>query len=805
MRNTLILALFFLFSLSMMAEERTKNELCQLAKNALIDNHVVTHQQPRRAVRAKEDDERNDDAQPTLTVLYEMEHLAVVGFADGGYAIISKDSEHEPLWGYSSSNFDAENMVPAFKFMLERMNEQLAKPAAKSSRRRLPDASLPSEVQPLIKTQWNQYAPYNNLCPTTNGEHCITGCTATALAQVVNYYRTPSVGKGVKTYSYTDDHDDQQTITMDFSVLSFDFDQMISNYESSSYTPKQASAVARLMYACGVLCEAQYGRYETWAGIHPDNIKQYFGYNVSYCLFNPTHSLLYDYLSRNMPLLLHSSSENHILVLDGYDTNGLYHLNYGWGGDADGYYSLCYDDGTLNTNNYYFQVVFTNTEFLSEGCLYRYNSKSGDLYLDNVYADEEGNAYLPDITIPYTHIIEGTERVADITDAHINAKGISTLTLGEGHTAILKDFCTGETEIDTLVLPASLERMEYYAITGARSINHLKCYATTPPALASWSMSYGDITVYVPEESLDLYRKAEGWKKCKLILPFGGQVECTVDDIHYVLDREKQTAKVVGTDLHYVVDVPDNIIYNGKSYTVTTIARHAFHSETLGAITLPTTLESIEDEAFNGCKNLTSLTFQNGNTPLNSMWFFNAELSKLTVFVPYEYLQDYSNSWLKQWLKAVVAYDEPEKVVEHVYDPAPSHIVVFTNDGEKNYYKLNNTSVLTFSANNLLVEGSGSDDSYSIGNIQKIVYGDIITAIAHEEITADGTFACKDAALEFSAGESDLNVRIVSLAGIVIRQFRVDAGTRYTLPLNQLRTGVYVIDVNGQTSKITVR
>ena len=102
-------------------------------------------------------------------------------------------------------------------------------------------------VQALIRTQWNQGTPYNNLCPMLNGQRCITGCVATAMAQVMKYWEWPKHGYGSMTYY---DPGCGQTLSRDFTESEYDWDNMREKY-SSSTSDGDAWAVATLMRDCG--------------------------------------------------------------------------------------------------------------------------------------------------------------------------------------------------------------------------------------------------------------------------------------------------------------------------------------------------------------------------------------------------------------------------------------------------------------------------------------------------------------------------------------------------------------------------
>ena len=115
---------------------------------------------------------------------------------DEGFVIVSADDRTiRPVLGYSDAGtFRADETHPnAWHFMqsyVQQMeNIEVKAPQAKA------DATLPASVQPLLKTKWSQFAPYNDYCPTLDGVRCPTGCVATPMAQVMYYHSWPLQGR----------------------------------------------------------------------------------------------------------------------------------------------------------------------------------------------------------------------------------------------------------------------------------------------------------------------------------------------------------------------------------------------------------------------------------------------------------------------------------------------------------------------------------------------------------------------------------------------------------------------------------
>lgn len=208
------------------------------------------------------------------------------------------------------------------------------------------DPSQWSAIAPLVTAQWNQGEPFNNMCPTYGSKRAVTGCVATAMAQIMYYHKWPQ-GPGSGSYSYVHNG---ASISFDFGATTFDWNNMIDNY-NSSYTNAQGRAVAQLMAACGTSIRMQYapGGSASFDNLVSWALVKYFGYDADtrfvkrdgYTL-DEWNELIYNELSNDRPVLLggQANSGGHAFVCDGYEGNGYFHINWGWGGYQDGHFTL---------------------------------------------------------------------------------------------------------------------------------------------------------------------------------------------------------------------------------------------------------------------------------------------------------------------------------------------------------------------------------------------------------------------------------------------------------------------------------
>ena len=210
-------------------------------------------------------------------------------------------------------------------------------------------------VDALVSTRWGQRSPYNALCPS----ECVTGCVATAMAQLMKFWEYPNRGTG--SYSYYHSTYGQQSAN--FGVTTYDWDNMPIKANSSSPEPV-VNALSTLMYHCGVSVDMNYGPEASSASamVVANALTSYFRYASS-----ASFELQYDYSDEGWKSMLRgefdagrpvfyggqSDRGGHAFICDGYDNMGLFHFNWGWNGRDDGYFQI----GALNTYQGPFNVL----------------------------------------------------------------------------------------------------------------------------------------------------------------------------------------------------------------------------------------------------------------------------------------------------------------------------------------------------------------------------------------------------------------------------------------------------------------
>lgn len=277
------------------------------------------------------------------------------------FVIVSGDKRSTPIIGYSlEGNFDVNNQPPAFVAWMKGREKEIAyikqnnlQADSKISEQwdnlisaNAQENTESTGVEPLLKTKWNQGCYYNSLCPQdfiiNSCGRVPTGCTATAMAQIMKYWNYPTKGTGSHSYLTAG----YGILSADFGSTTYQWDQMPNevNYEND--------AVATLMYHCGVAVDMNYDPEGSGSNDPRDELVKYFNYspfaeNVDKRSFLPEDwvNLLKSELNEGRPIWYMGtdnlcSGKGHAFVCDGYQDTDYFHFNWGWGGAFDGYFYL---------------------------------------------------------------------------------------------------------------------------------------------------------------------------------------------------------------------------------------------------------------------------------------------------------------------------------------------------------------------------------------------------------------------------------------------------------------------------------
>lgn len=340
MRKILLLITAMIGTMSVSANHLTPSEALARAVN-----ETSTASSAKRVATQK--------VQPVYSVDRGSQSMAYV-FASNdapGFIVVSADDCVDAVLGYSDDGtFDAENIPENMQAWLDGYARQIEWAAAHHVTAAKATVKQRADVAPKVTTMWNQDAPYNNLCPVVSNKHCYTGCVATAMAQILNYHKWPERGTGSTSYTckFTSG---SQTLSMDFSEVTFEWDKMLDEYTSKSPEENQ-TAVATLMKACGYAAQMVYSTSASGAlsNVAARGLVNYLGYDRGLSIqlrdwygIEEWADLVYDELTTNGPVYYdgEGTGGGHAFVCDGYrSADGFFHFNWGWGGMSNGYFKL---------------------------------------------------------------------------------------------------------------------------------------------------------------------------------------------------------------------------------------------------------------------------------------------------------------------------------------------------------------------------------------------------------------------------------------------------------------------------------
>lgn len=410
-----------------------------------------------------------------------------------GYVIVSGDDSTQPVLGYTEEGeFDYTNLPDNMRFWLLGYENELAyltehPEIALSQPRKAPTHKA---ISPMVTTKWNQGDPYNQECPIyTDKNRCITGCVATAMAQVLYYQRAKSVTEiQADIPAYTSANGDNFHVDGIPAGSPIDWDNMLNTYGSGA-SAKQKLAVAQLMHYCGVAVQMMYTSSSSGAYSYrvAEALPKYFGYGASVRYVYKDNqglsddawdALLYKELEEGRPFYLSGANSDggHAFVGDGYDGNGCFHINWGWGGSSDGYFMLTklnpssqglggssggYSDGPeavigIEPENYMERAMPISNANIKKLCIAAFDANG-----DGVFTYGEAAA---------------------VTDIGTTFKGMTTITdFSElynftGLTELADSAFYGCTKLATVKLPKHLKRIGAQAFGNCRVLKNLTLF-----------------------------------------------------------------------------------------------------------------------------------------------------------------------------------------------------------------------------------------------------------------------------------------------------------------------------------------
>ena len=618
-------------------EERSEEELLNIAVQVL-NQPSGTASEARRIAEV-------DDGTTNMRVVRRLPTLSVVGSERAGFVVVSHDNRVRPVLGYSrlSLTSDALSDDPWMKdlpcgleWYLQAMNERLQAMAGDGYEWTpidiRPDESVKPQVEPLIETDWNQGSPFNDWLPTyvnSNGKvrHFASGCNCTATSQLMYYYRYPAVGSGENTYEYDPKQDGNPvSLSCRFDTVYFEWDKMKALYHNKRSSDEAANeAVARLYKAVGIALNIQYTEKNgsgTTITTAAKVLRNHFGYSSDTHLLSRSNysdalwmHIIFEELSNGRPVYYRGQSlagdHAHAFILDGYDADGMVHINWGWGRNVayDGYFDMNF----LQPNHYdyhYSTVQYMIVNARPEGM---------PIDMQEITVPTPGSlaSQIPQNSILRLKVI-GTLNRTDLMTLRQLGGGIKDadgritkeLTHLDLSDAMLPNnalpdsafyYCSSLAHIE---LPTTLKRIGILAFRNCTSLNKL-CLPSSVSSIGNWAFfNCTGLTTFTLPRDLYFLGKAPFAGSINIesfIVEEGNSHFSTIDGI--LTDVEHRTL-ISYPEARYQAIIPEQI---------DNIGQYAFrYCYLLKEITIPSNVKVIGENAFYRCIGLQKVVLEEG-------------------------------------------------------------------------------------------------------------------------------------------------------------------------------------------------
>ncbi len=475
-------------------------------------------------------------------------------------------------------------------------------------------------IAPMVRTQWGQGSPYNLLCPTQGGQHCQTGCVATAMAQVMKYHEWPKQG--------------------------FDWQNMLNIYDCET-TEQERMAVAQLVAQCGAAVNMEYGLQTSaaWEGDAAIALVETYGYaqtvrEVFRNMYGRTawENIVYHELQQGRPVFYGGlpSGFTHQFVCDGY-ADGKFHFNMAWQYLPDGYYTVndldkypegqtaiigiqptCDEDFCTTFSEGSLRYTVTDVGEVTV-CKDEKNIPTGDLIIPATVT-HEGKTYqvtaidytafedctsLTSLSIPASVTVIGHRCVQGCTQlSNINVdsnnpwytakqgvvvaensyfseliaypagKTSTFFRVPAGVTSIPPSFFRDNTYLQRVELPSSVVVVDLLAFRGCTALTTIVTENVSPRAIEDLAFdeeTYAHATLIVPVGTKNTYKRLAGWKNFKHI------EEGTATDIHALSEGMESSAHPDFSDKSYSYRLDGTLTTEVQGIVIDAVSRRKYY------------------------------------------------------------------------------------------------------------------------------------------------------------------------------------------------------------------------------------
>lgn len=589
-----------------------------------------------------------------------------------GYVIASGDDAAKAVLGFSDEGFIDINDLPcnmqAWLAEYARQIEYLQEHGAASYRAPKKITERPP-IAPMLTTKWNQDYPYNVACPIdpVSSRRCLTGCVATAMSQVMYFHRARSVNQTTQEIpGYT-------TVTNKIVIdpipagSFIDWENMKRFYSYDGYdTDVQVEAVANLMKYCGVATEMDYtsDASSAYSGAVAIAWPKYFNYSSKTRIVYRDDSdedwetLIYGELSHGRPVYYSGSRSGggHAFVCDGYESNGFYHFNWGWGfggvpSSPDGYFVLTaneFGDLLLPYSTHQAAIINAQPRSSLPGpdagihfadpeakflCLLNWDKNDdGALSLDEAAAVTDiGEVFRQSIITSFEELRYFTKVTTICGKAFYDCMSLTSVTLPASVTTI-EDNSFAYSGLMSVTIPSSVTSIGSAAFVGCKNLKDLtwnakKCESFSVPTTVE-HLTIGDEVEMIPD-----YFASDCMGLTSVTIP---------SSVISIGDNSFRYTGLTGVILPNSVTTIGSGAFYGCSYltdvtipnSVTTIESNTFSYTGLTSLTIPSSVTTIGSEAFSGCDGLKSVTLPNTINSLREAAFSHCNgLTNVTINV----------------------------------------------------------------------------------------------------------------------------------------------------------------------------
>ncbi len=590
----------------------------------------------------------------------------VFNTSDGSAFVIvaGDDRASDQVLAYGNGAMDFTALPCNVRWMLDQYKRQIeflqSRPDGDGPKPLRAQSRTASAIEPLLTSMWNQTAPYYDQCPIYEGSRCVTGCVATALAQVMYYWKHPAVLPALSSFT---------TSTLQFVVpalpgTTLDWDNMLDKYKQPrpgaevNFTPEQGAAVATLMRYCGQACYMDYTPDASGAAIDDQRAALLsFGYSEDAVeIFRDNYSdeewnaMLLEDLGAGRPVLYTGSSRysGHAFVLDGY-ADGKYHVNWGWGGTSDGYFTLDMLGSVEYGFNYYQEMVYNVypredgmaavvCDFQEDGIYYK---KCGAEVMvvnkDNLFNSYQG---VVDIPSTVTHGGETYEVTAIGDNAFRNCHNLTNVVIAGTVKRIGFDAFRNCDSLVEITIGQAVDSIGYGAFRGCSALKKVEIEDMAAFARLNFDDVYSsplsnDAEIYhqgepvtelvIPGSAGRIGKYAFTFSSCITSVTIGEGVTSIGDYAFYecpALARVELPNSLESIGLcgfAFGENITDITIGEGLK----TVVASAFYGCTsLKSLTLPSTLESIGYASFAYCSGIERVEFKGGDISLGDAVFY---------------------------------------------------------------------------------------------------------------------------------------------------------------------------------------